>query len=55
MKNHGVIIAGADLRTCFMGLESVRAYAETYFGAMVLGGVQKLNAKQISEIKKLKG
>ncbi|MBR1977013.1 class II aldolase/adducin family protein [bacterium] len=48
MKNHGVVIAGADLRTCFMGLESVRAYAETYFGAMVLGGVQKLNAKQIS-------
>ncbi|MBQ3102301.1 class II aldolase/adducin family protein [bacterium] len=55
MKNHGVIIAGPDLRTCFMGLESVRAYAETYFGAMVLGGVQKLNAKQISEINKLKG
>ena len=55
MKNHGVIIAGPDLRTCFMGLESVRAYAETYFGAMVLGGVQKLNAKQISDINKLKG
>lgn len=55
MKNHGVVIAGPDLRTCFMGLESVRAYAETYFGAMVLGGVQKLNAKQISDINKLKG
>ncbi len=55
MKNHGAIIAGSDLRTCFMGLESVRAYAETYFGALVLGGVQKLNSKQISEINKLKG
>ena len=55
MANHGVIVGAKDLKNCVYMLESIRTYAETYFGAMVLGGIQKLNKKQIEEIRKLRG
>lgn len=55
MENHGIIVGAKDLKTAVYMLESIRTYAETYFGAMVLGGVQKLNKKQIEEIRKLRG
>ena len=54
MQNHGIIAGGNTLQEVFYNLESLRAYAETYFGTQVLGGAKKLNKKQINEIKSLK-
>ncbi len=54
MQNHGVISGANTLQEVFYKLESLRAYSETYFGTQVLGGLKKLNKKQIKEIKNLK-
>ena len=54
MQNHGVVCGANTLQQCFYSLESIRAYAETYFGTQVLGGYKKLTKKQINEIRKLK-
>ena len=54
MQNHGVVCGANTLQQCFYLLESIRAYAETYFGTQVLGGYKKLTKKQINEIRKLK-
>lgn len=54
MKNHGVIAGAKDLQSVFYSLESIRAYAETYFAAQVLGGHHILNKKQVEQIRKLK-
>lgn len=54
MQNHGVISGANTLQEVFYTLESLRAYAETYFGTQVLGGAKKLGRKQIKEIKSLK-
>ncbi len=54
MQNHGIVAGGNTLQEVFYNLESLRAYAETYFGTQVLGGAKKLNKKQINEIKSLK-
>lgn len=55
MANHGVVCGEETLQECFYNLEALRAYCETSFGAVVLGGAKKLNQKQIKEIEKLKG
>lgn len=54
MQSHGVVAGANTLQQVFYNLESLRAYAETYFGAQVLGGVKTLNKRQIEEIKSLK-
>ncbi len=54
MKNHGVVVGADTLQNAFYKLEGLRAYAETYFAAGVLGGAKKLSKKQIKDIKNLK-
>lgn len=54
MQNHGVIAGSNSLQHAFYNLESLRAYAETYFASQVLGGHKVLNKKQVEEIRKLK-
>ena len=55
MTNHGVVVGAESLQKCFYNLESLRAYAQTYFGAEVLGGAKTLSQKQINDMKQLKG
>ncbi|GBF23478.1 L-fuculose-phosphate aldolase [Candidatus Gastranaerophilus sp. (ex Termes propinquus)] len=55
MANHGVVCGGAELKECFYNLEALRAYAETYFAANILGKPKLLNKAQIEDIRKLKG
>ena len=54
MQNHGVVSGSSSLQQVFYTLESLRAYAETYFGSQVLGGAKTLNKKQIDDIRNLK-
>ena len=54
MQNHGVVCGASTLQQAFYTLESLKAYAETYFGTQVLGGARKLSKKEINEIRKLK-
>lgn len=53
LKNHGVILGDATLQNAFYKLELIRAYAEVYFGAEVLGGAKSIPKKGVAEIKKL--
>lgn len=53
MQNHGVVVGADSLKNAFYALESIRAYAETYFAAEVLGGAKQLSKKDIAEIKNL--
>lgn len=53
LQNHGVVFGADSLKNAFYGLEGLRAYVETYFGAEVLGGAKPLNKKSISQIRKL--
>lgn len=55
MANHGVVTGARTLKECFYNLEALRAYAETYFGAQVLGKAKTLNKEQIADIRRLKG
>ena len=54
MQNHGVVSGSSSLQQVFYTLESLRAYAETYFGSQVLGGAKTLSKKQIDDIRNLK-
>ena len=53
LKNHGVVVGDKTLQNAFYKLEFLRAYAETYFGAEVLGGARALSKKDISYIRKV--
>lgn len=53
LKNHGVVVGAADLKTAFYNLEILRGYAEAYFGAEVLGGAKRISEKAVQEIKRL--
>ena len=53
LKNHGIVLGADTLQNAFYELEMLRAYAETYFGAEVLGGAKALSKKAVSEIKAL--
>jgi len=55
MANHGAVTGAATLKECFYNLESLRAYAETYFASHVLGKPKILTKAQINDIRKLKG
>lgn len=53
LKNHGIVLADTTLQNAFYKLELIRAYAETYFGAEVLGGAKAISKKAVNEIKNL--
>lgn len=53
LQNHGVVVGADTLQNAFYKLELIRSYAETWFGAEVLGGAKKLTKKQVKEIKNL--
>jgi L-fuculose-phosphate aldolase len=54
MANHGAVVGQNTLKECFYTLEHLRAYAETYFAAHILGKPKVLNKKQIEEVKRLR-
>lgn len=55
LQNHGVIVGDTSLQNAFYKLELLRAYAEVYFGAEVLGGVKKISKKDVKQIFQLYG
>ena len=55
LRNHGVVIGADTLQNAFYGLEMLRSYAETFFGAEVLGGAKAISKKGVEEIFKLYG
>ncbi len=55
MENHGLVAGAASLKQTFYILESIQAYAKTYFAAKFLGEIHKLNEEEILKIKNLKG
>ena len=55
MQNHGLVAGGKTLKEVFYHLESIQAYAKTYFAAKFLGKIHKLNKDEIKKINDLKG
>ena len=55
MENHGLVAGAKTLKETFYMLESIQAYAKTYFAAKFLGEIHKLNDEEILKIKNLKG
>ncbi len=53
LKNHGVILGADSLQNAYYKLESLRAYAQTYLYAEILGGSKSISKKSIEEIKKI--
>lgn len=53
LKNHGIVLGADTLQNAFYQLESIKAYAETFFGAEVLGGAKPISKKAIREIKNI--
>ena len=53
LKNHGIILGADSLQNAFYQLEVLRSYAETYFGAEILGGAKAISKKDVLEIKTL--
>lgn len=55
MENHGLVAGAKSLKEAFYALESIQAYAKTYFAAKFLGEINTLTKQEIEEIKNLKG
>ncbi len=55
MENHGLVAGGGTLKETFYKLESIQAYAKTYFAAKFLGKIHTLNKDEIKKIQNLKG
>lgn len=55
MENHGLVAGGTTLKEVFYHLESVQAYAKTYFAAKFLGKIHTLNKDEVKKIQNLKG
>ncbi len=53
LKNHGIVLGDTSLQNAYYKLDLLRAYAEMYFGAEVLGGAKAIPKKGVAEIKKL--
>lgn len=53
LKNHGIVLGADSLKNAFYQLELIRAYAQTYFGAEVLGGAKAISKEAVAEIKQL--
>lgn len=54
MQNHGLVAGAKTLKEVFYALESIQAYAKTYFAAKFLGEIKTLNNDEINKIKALK-
>lgn len=54
MRNHGIVVAGENLKQAFYSLESIQAYCSVYLNVKILGKIKTLTKKQIKEIEKLK-
>jgi len=55
MQNHGLVAGGKTLKETFYALESIQAYAKTYFAAKFLGKINHLKKDEIEKIRNLKG
>ena len=55
MENHGLVAGAGTLKQTFYILESIQAYAKTYFAAKFLGEIKTLNEEEVLKIKNLKG
>jgi len=54
MQNHGLVAGAGTLKETFYILESIQAYAKTYFAAKFLGKINHLSKDEIEEIQNLK-
>lgn len=54
MKNHGVIIAGKNVKDAYLKLELVEAYAKTNICAKILGGAKILEENEVRKIYELR-
>lgn len=54
MENHGLVAGAATLKEAFYAVESIQAYAKTYFAAKFLGEINALNEEEVNKIKNLK-
>lgn len=54
MQNHGLVAGAKTLQETFYILESIQAYAKTYFAAKFLGEINHLSKDEIEEIQNLK-
>ena len=54
MKNHGVIIAGQNVKDAYLKLELVEAYAKTNICAKILGGAKILDENEVQKIYELR-
>ncbi|MBR6301587.1 class II aldolase/adducin family protein [bacterium] len=54
MKNHGVIIAGQNVKDAYLKLELVEAYAKTNICAKILGGAKILEENEVRKIYELR-
>lgn len=55
MENHGLVAGAGSLKEAFYHLESIQAYAKTYFAAKLLGNIHTLNKDEVKKIHDLKG
>ncbi len=53
LKNHGIVLGANDLKSAFYQLDLIRAYAETCFGAEILGGAKPISKKEVQELRML--
>ena len=54
MANHGVIIAGKDIKDAFYKLDLCENYAKTVIGAKLLGGAKILPEEEVEKIYSLR-
>lgn len=54
MKNHGVIVAGKNVKDAYLKLELVEAYAKTNICAKILGGAKILDENEVQKIYELR-
>lgn len=54
MKNHGVIVAGNNVKNAYLKLELAESYAKTIICAKILGGAKILEDTEVQKIYELK-
>lgn len=55
MQNHGLVAGSNTLKKTFYALETIQAYAKTYFAAKFLGEIRTLSDEEVQKITELKG
>ncbi len=53
LQNHGIVLGAVNLKEAFYQLDLIRAYAETWFGAEILGGAKPIRKKEVEELRQL--